>query len=117
MLTPVLIFVVASVVGAWACAQWLPDLAAGSVGGLAFFLVCGLAGATLGVVGMHIYLIVQLAEESHPVFGAGDLASQLQFMAFDSGTLAAFGGIVYLLAPAPETEDEPDEKPAVGSAS
>jgi len=117
MLTPVLIFVVAAVVGAWACAQWLPDLAAGSVGGLAFFLVCGLAGAALGVIATHIYLMVRLAEERHLSFRAEGMASQLQAMGFDAGTLAAFAGIVYLLAPAPEVDDERETQPAVESAA
>jgi hypothetical protein len=109
MLIPVLIFIGAALAGSWACAQWLPDLAAGSVGGLAFFLVCGLAGAALGDVGLHVYLIVRLAEDARGP-QAEFVATELRLMTFEAGSLAALAAIVYLLAPAPEhePEDEPD---------
>jgi hypothetical protein len=107
MLIPVLIFIGAALAGSWACAQWLPNLAAGSVGGLSFFLVCGLAGAALGNVGMHVYLMVTIAEEARG-FQAESIAEQLQVMAFEAGSLAALASIVFLLAPAPEPDDEPD---------
>jgi hypothetical protein len=100
MLTPVLIFLVASVAGAWACAQWLPDLAAGSVGGLAFFVVCGLAGAALGLIADHVYLIVRVVESSRAAFGPVSVAEELRLMAFEVGSVAGLACIVYLWAPA-----------------
>jgi uncharacterized membrane protein YhhN len=59
MPVPVAIFVVCLSAGVWAGVRWLPDLARGPVGGLAFFVVCGLLGAALGSLGLHIYSIVE----------------------------------------------------------
>ncbi|HEV3048423.1 MAG TPA: hypothetical protein VGY13_13805 [Solirubrobacteraceae bacterium] len=116
MLTPVLIFLVAAVAGSWAASRWLPDLAAGPVGGLAFFLVCGLAGAALGLIGMHVYLMVREAESKEAFFSGASIASELASMAFDAGSVAGLAAIVYLLAPAPEEPDEIEES-APGAAS
>lgn len=112
MLIPVLAFVVASLAGSWASAQWLPNLARGSVGGLAFFLVCGLWGAALGTMALHVYLIVRELETAHEAFGAVDVAEELRLMAFDAGSLTALASIVYLLAPAPEADEEMAATPA-----
>jgi hypothetical protein len=111
MLIPVLIFIVAALAGSWGWGPGGPPQAPGSVGGLAFFLVCGLAGAALGNFGMHVYLIVRTAEEARS-FQAESVATQLQIMAFETGSLAALASIVYLLAPAPEPDDELEEDPA-----
>jgi hypothetical protein len=104
MLIPVIIFVASMTAGVVVAAHWLPDLAAGSVGGLAFFAVCGLVGAATGVFGLHIYSIV----EDSGLFGprAEFIASDLQVMAVNVGSLLGFAGIVYLLAPAPELDPE-----------
>jgi hypothetical protein len=112
MLIPVLIFVVAFVAAVAASSRWLPDLAAGSVGGLAFFVVCGLLGAAAGLLGVQTYNLVEetnLGGES--LLHGGELIGLgLQGMAFEVGSLLALTSIVYLLAPEPghELEAEPE---------
>jgi hypothetical protein len=115
MLVPVLIFVVALSAGVMATARWLPDLAAGPVGGLAFFVVCGLIGAALGLLGLHIYSIVE--ELEHFPEGSPDqgliVAAGIRTMISEVGGLVAFASIVYLLAPRPSDvdDDEPELEP------
>jgi hypothetical protein len=91
-------------VGVGASSRWLPDLAAGPVGGLAFLAVCGLLGAALGLVGLHIYSIV---EELNNVGGsfsgirkAEVVAEGLESMLWEAGSLFGLAFVVYLLAPA-----------------
>jgi hypothetical protein len=115
VLVPVLIFVVLLSVGAFAGSRWLPDLAAGQVGGLAFFLVCGLIGAGLGILGIHIYLIVE--EVRHASLGGYPkgvfVAAGIRAMVFEAGSVFGLAGIVYLLAPCPpEVDDELELEPA-----
>jgi len=114
MLIPVLIFVAGLATGAMACSRWLPDLAAGSVGELAFFAVCGLVGTAAGLLGVHIYSIVNdLDHLTSGEIGRGEIvAGGLQSIAFEVGSLLSFAGIVYLLAPAPDEDDELKAEPA-----
>jgi hypothetical protein len=82
VLVPVLVFLGCLSAGVVAGARWLPDLAAGQVGGLAFFLVCGMLGAALGLLGVHIYV-------------------------FEVGSLLGFAAVIYLLAPPLEDDEDP----------
>ncbi len=116
VLVPVPIFAAALSVGVVAGSRWVPDLAAGPVGGLAFFVVCGLIGAAVGVLAMHIYIIVEGLEQ----FGGSGaeqralLASGLRDTLFDCGSLIALASIVYLLAPEPlDIDEEPTVEPAI----
>jgi hypothetical protein len=115
MLLPVLIFFGASSPGVLAGARWLPDLAPGQVGGLAFFMVCGLVGAATGLIGVHIYSIV---EELNHLSGGGGLtrgevvAQGLRVVVYEAGSLLALAGVVYLLAPAGPEEDESEVVPS-----
>jgi hypothetical protein len=113
MLIPVLILAAGMSAGAVAGARWLPDLAPGSVGGLAFFVVCGLIGAAVGLVGLHIYEIVEeLNRLTQGEIGRGYVvAGGLQSIAFEVGSLLAFASAVYLLAPASEQGVEPEAEP------
>lgn len=117
MLVPVLAFFVCFVVGVMSAARWLPDLAPGPVGGLAFFTVVGLFSAALGVVGLHVYSIINELTNSPPDLG-GDkaeiLAGGMRNMLIDGGTLVGFAGIVYLLAPATDREAG-EERPVAPS--
>jgi hypothetical protein len=100
---PVAVFVVCFGGGALAAARWLPDLAPGPIGGLAFFLVCGLLGAALALLGLHVYGTVRLIEatsgssvfESH----GEALASGLTSILFESGMISGIAAVTYLLAP------------------
>jgi hypothetical protein len=84
----------------------LPGLARGPVGDVAFFAVCGLIGAGLGVVGLHIYVTVRELDETGglPRFddSAGLLASGLLQILLDGGTVLGLATIAYLLAPREE---------------
>ncbi len=102
MVVPVPIFVACFGGGVVAASRRLPELADGPVGGLAFFAVCGLLGATLGLVGLHIYAIVGELGSS-PFGGSKDdaevLASGLAALLFEVGSIFGLAAIVYLLAP------------------
>jgi hypothetical protein len=115
VLVPVLIFFGGMSVGAVSGARWLPDLAVGLVGGLAFFAVCGLLGAAVGLVGIHIYGIVEELDRIGGSLGGVDrggiVAQGLRNILFEAGSLFAFASIIYLLAP-PPAEDEPEVLPA-----
>src|SRR5580692_3344455 len=106
MLIPVLIFFACFVGGVMSAARWLPDMAPGPVGGLAFFAVVGLFSAALSMAGLHAYSIIN--ELTNPPPGLGSkaelLAGGLRNILFDAGTLMAFAGIVFLLAPMADDE-------------
>ncbi len=94
-------------IGMTVAARWLPDLAPGRVGGLAFTTVCILLGAALGMAGLHIYSLV--SDLHHLPSGASQteiLAGILRNILLDTGTLIGFAGAIYLLAP------PADEQPA-----
>jgi hypothetical protein len=110
MVIPAVIFLACLGAGVVISSRWLPDLAVGPVGGLAFFVVCGLSGAAFGLVGLHIYSIV--SELSH--FGGlgrlekGELlADGLEDMLWEVGSLLGLAIVVYLLAPPVEVVNEP----------
>jgi hypothetical protein len=96
---PIIIFVVCLTAGVWASSRWLPDLARGSVGGFAFFVVCGLLGAAFAALALNIYVLVRDLEASSGVYRATFTADILRAMLFDVGTLVGFALAVYLLAP------------------
>lgn len=101
MLIPIAIFLFCLFAGAAATARWLPDLAPGPIGGLTLLVVCGLVGLAVGDVAMHVYLIIEEANElgTRGTIAADELAS----MAWESGALLALAMAAYLLGPeAPE---------------
>jgi hypothetical protein len=111
MLIPVLVFFACFGAGVMSSARWLPDLASGSVGGLAFFAVVGLISAALSMAGLHAYSIIAELTSRPPGLGidkAEIVASGLRNILLDAGTLLGLAGIVYLLAP-PADDDETDE--------
>jgi hypothetical protein len=97
-----------------AATQWLPELARGPVGGLAFFAVSGLIGAGLGVVGLHTYLTVRELETTGLGGLASDqgdiLASGLLQILLDGGTVFGPATIAYLLAPRARRAAEPEAR-------
>lgn len=101
MAVPILIFVACLVAGVFAAARWLPPLDAGPVGGLAFFAVCGLFGAGVGAVGLHIYGIVETVDELSRLGRGPVVAAELRSMVYEAGLLFGVAVAVYLLAPAP----------------
>jgi hypothetical protein len=99
---PILIFLVTFAGGAMLAARLLPALAPGRVGGLAFFVVCGLAGAGLSVFGLDIYHLARQLHLNNPDTGLsnGDLITTgVRSAIFEGAELFAFGAAVYLLAP------------------
>ncbi len=106
MLVPIVIAVACFAAGIVAASRWLPDLQAGTSGTIAFFVVCGLCGAVLALVGIYVYLIVREAE--HTEFETiRATASLLAAMLRDAGTVAGLALIAYLLAPKPPREATP----------
>jgi len=110
VLVPVLIFLAGLSAGAIAGARWLPDLAAGQVGGLAFFLVCGLLGAAVGLAGVNIFEIVEEINRVSPTTGNPEqaivVAAGLRDIIFECGSLLGFAAVIYLLAPPPDIDEE-----------
>ena len=104
-----MIFVACLGAGVVISSRWLPDLAVGPVGGLAFFVVCGLMGAALGLVGLHIYSIVENLNNFGGLAGTGKgdiLAAGLEEMLWEAGSLFGLALVVYLLAPPGEAVKE-----------
>lgn len=107
MLIPVVIFLLAAYAGVIVSSRWIPDLATGSAGGLAFFLVCGLVGAAAGLLSTHIYIVVEELKHLPSRASQGEIvAGFLRNLSFELGSLLGFAGVVYLLAPAPEIDAE-----------
>jgi hypothetical protein len=106
MLVPVAIFVACLCVGAFAGARWLPDLADGTVGGLVFFAVCGLLGAAFALVGLHIYSIVHGLGGTSGSFRSEVVATGLNGMLWEAGSLVGIATVIYLLAPPVEITDQ-----------
>jgi hypothetical protein len=97
---PIVIFVACLSAGVFLCARWLPGLAAGSVGGLAFLVVCGLAGGGVAVVGLRIYSIVNALHRGSIGFLNRDIvADGLGQLLWEAGLLFGLAAAVYLLAP------------------
>ncbi|HEX3435104.1 MAG TPA: hypothetical protein VHT25_13705 [Solirubrobacteraceae bacterium] len=113
MAVPIVIFVACLGIGILVCARLLPGLAEGSVGGLAFFVVCGLASAGLAVFGLHVYLIVEALEHEATGghFAREVVADGLSAMLWEGGLLFGLAGAVFLLAPGDEPEREAVEIP------
>jgi hypothetical protein len=103
---PILIFIGCMVAGVFASARWLPALEAGSVGGLAFFVVCGLVGVGVGLIGLHIYEIVESTSELGRIQKGPIVAADLTAMLFETGFVFGIATTVYLLAPAPPEPGE-----------
>ena len=106
MAAPIAIFVVCLAAGVYASSRWLPDLAPGRVGGIAFFAVCGLLGAAAAVFGLDIYGIVEDVGEGFRGLEEGRiLGSGLGSLLWQTGVLVAAALAVYLLAPPQEGAD------------
>lgn len=99
MVVPILIFVVCFAGGAYAAAQWLPELGPGRIAGFAFFAVCGLLAAALALVGLHIYALVNELGERTAIPRGEITADVLRSVLIEAGTLTGLAAIVYLLAP------------------
>ncbi len=108
MMILAVVFIACAGVGVAAGARWLPDLAPGPVGGLAFFVVCGLLGAALALVGLHVFTIVEdLNHFGGLGVGKADVvATGLESMLWEAGSVLGFASAVYLLAPASESAEE-----------
>jgi hypothetical protein len=99
MEVPIVIFVLCVWAGAYAAVRWLPSLPSGSIGGLAFLLVCGLIGAGTAVLGLRIYGVVEtLSHDSTGVIGRVETTDELAALLWESGTLFALAGAVFLIA-------------------
>jgi predicted phage tail protein len=103
---PIVIFVVCISAGVFAGSRWLPDLAGGTIGGLAFFVVCGLLGASLGVAGLQIYSIVRQQELLGRLGSSAIVADGLSAILWQAGSLLGLAAVVYLLAPRAQTPEE-----------
>lgn len=104
MVVLIVVAVVCFLAGVIASSWWLPDLAEGPVGAIAFFVVCGLSGGALGLVGIHLDSMVR--ELEHPLlpsrFDAEIVGNSLTEILWEAGSVAGLALIAYLLAPKPE---------------
>jgi hypothetical protein len=103
MLVPALVFVACFVIGAMAATRWLPELAPGPAGGMAFFAVDGLLAGVLALAGLHVYLAIRTTElRGLGATKAYTVASELKNFLFEGGTLFGLAMVVYFLAPEPD---------------
>jgi chromate transport protein ChrA len=114
MVVLVIVAVACFIAGMWAATTWLPALAEGPVGTLVYFVVCGLAGAVLALIGIRVWGIVRELEESRRLLDSSQIvASGLVVLLWESGSLAALALIAYLLAP--KTEHSESNRPTTES--
>lgn len=109
MFVPVLIFLACFGGGVFAATRWLPNLAEGAAGGVAYFVVCGLLGSALGLIALRLYVMVEnLSDGELGSFsdraGRSIVAAGLAEILFECGALLGVAAIVYLMAPARTTE-------------
>lgn len=107
MLVPIIIAVVCFAAGVIAASRWLPDLEAGTLGTIAFFVVCGLCGAVLAIVGIDIDAIVRETRHTSGEFVGAIVTDRLALIMAEGGTVAGLALIAYLLAPKPPREAAP----------
>jgi multisubunit Na+/H+ antiporter MnhB subunit len=108
---PVIVFFGCFILGIAMTTRWLPELGGGTTGGLAFFTVCGLMAAALGLVGLGIEETIRALESSSREFGRLLVANSLEVIGRDAGTVFALAMVLYVLAPrrhAPVSQDEPE---------
>ncbi|HUA11690.1 MAG TPA: hypothetical protein VMA83_06770 [Solirubrobacteraceae bacterium] len=105
-MVPLIVVVVCFAGGVWATLRWLPPLARGPAGTLAYYGVCVLAGGVLAIVGLEVWEVIHVLSTSEPrgegVFGrdkAEIVADALAQIFRDAGSLAALTLIAYLVAP------------------
>jgi hypothetical protein len=109
MIVLIVVAVVCFVAGVTATSHWLPDLADGRVGAIAFFVVCGLSGAALGLIGIDIDSMVRSLEVGgRDGFESLIVANGLVSILRDGGTVAGLALVAYLLAPR-ATDAKPQE--------
>jgi hypothetical protein len=102
MVVLIVVAVVCFIAGVGASSRWLPELADGPVGGIAYFIVCGLAGAALSALGLNIDATVRSLEGTGSNLDGIEttiLADSLISIMRDCGTIAGLALIAYLLAP------------------
>jgi hypothetical protein len=114
---PIVIFIVCLAGGAIGGSRLLPDLEMGPVGGMAFFVVCGLLGLALALLGEHMYLLANDLEHIGRVgLSKGEVvAGVLRNVAVEDGTVLGLAFAVYLLAPRVARTYEPGETPHADS--
>lgn len=99
LVAPILISFFCFGAGAALVASKLPELPTGPVATAAFFVVCGLLGAALSLVGIEIYLIVYSIENAPDgIDNAEIVATGIRNILIYPGLLVGLAGIVYLLA-------------------
>jgi hypothetical protein len=100
MVVLAIVVVACFIAGVWAATTWLPPLADGPVGTIAYFVICGLVGVVLAIVGIRVWGIVHELEEARRLISSSTiLADSLGALLCESGSLAALTLVAYLLAP------------------
>jgi hypothetical protein len=104
VLVPILVFLACVSAGVVTAARRLPNLGEGTVGGLAFLVVCCLLGAALGIVGLCIYDIAHALGDGSGSFRADIVASGLASMLWEAGSVLGIAAVVFRLAPPDESD-------------
>jgi len=116
----IVVAVVCFSAGSYAAARWLPALADGPVGTIAFLVVCGLGGVAVALIGINADSIARQLEQTGLRSGAEFevliVSTGLVSILRDSGTVAALALVAYLLAPKPPRA-EPAPLADAGSAA
>jgi hypothetical protein len=98
--------------GSLATNRLLPEFAEGPVGFVALALICGLGGAAIAELGVHIDGIVRILEGPGGNDRTTFVGAELESMLSTSGLLAGLAMIVLILAPKPR---EPRETPSAAT--
>jgi hypothetical protein len=106
VLVPILVFLTCVSAGVVTAARRLPDLGEGTVGGLAFLVVCCLLGAALGLVGLHIYTVAHDIGRFGGSANTEIVAQGLASMLWEAGSILGIATVVYLLAPPDESDGQ-----------
>jgi hypothetical protein len=112
MVVLVVVAVACFLAGSVGLSRWLPELAEGPTGTMVFFVVCGLGGAVLALIGIDVDGIVRGLGEHHTTQGLKIFVVTDGLVAIlrDAGTVAALALIAYLIAPkerTPESSEAP----------
>lgn len=90
---PVGVFVGCLIVGTLAAGRALPDLPDTRFAGLIFFAVCGMIGAALALIGLHIF---QMVEAGNFDGAAIEISGEIVEMLWQTGVVLGVAMLLYL---------------------
>jgi hypothetical protein len=117
MASPIVIFLITSAGGVLLAARWLPEPAGTRNGTIAFWATCGLAGAGLALLALHVYEIIRLLNNAGPVGNTDPdiVATGITETLSEAGPILGLAAAVYLLAVARGEQTTHERSQAAGA--